>query len=77
MLKPDSQMLTAPAPCKLSIDCNSKTLTIAVINCQSVFAKRTSLWNFIEHEHPNVMIGNESWLNPNIYFSEVLLSEQI
>jgi len=62
----------------LSVDCNLKTLnklTIAVINCQSIFAKRTSLWNFIEHEHPDVMIGNESWLNPKIYSSDLVPSE--
>ena len=23
----------------------------------------------MEQEHPDVMIGNESWLNPNIYSS--------
>jgi len=59
-------------------DCDLTTLnklSIAVINCQSVFAKRTSLWNFIEHEHPDIMIGNESWLNPNIYSSEVFPPE--
>ena len=43
---------------------------VAIINCQSVLAKKTSLWNFIEHEYPDIMIGNESWLNPSIYTSE-------
>ena len=42
---------------------------------ESLFAKRASLWSFIEHEHPDVMIGNESWLYPNIYSSEVFPSE--
>ena len=28
-------------------------LNVAVINCQSVLAKKTSLWNFIEDEYPD------------------------
>jgi len=30
-----------------------------------------SLWNFIEHEYLDIMIGNESWLSPSIYTSKV------
>jgi len=29
----------------------------------------------LKHEHPDIMIGNESWLNPNIYLGEVFPSE--
>jgi len=69
---------SSPAPSTLNNDCNLTNLnklTIAVINCQSVFAKRTSLWSFSKHEHPDIIIGNESWLNPNIYSIEVFPSE--
>lgn len=45
-------------------------LRILNINCQSVKSKVPQLHNLIESIKPDVVIGTESWLKPNVHSSE-------
>ena len=46
------------------------TVKVLVINFQSLKSKKELLLNLIDSSDPDVIIGTESWLNPNIYSSE-------
>ena len=46
-------------------------LKIAILNCQSILAKRASFLNFIDTNKPDIVIGSESWLKPSINNSEI------
>lgn len=51
---------------------NSKnSLKIAVINFQSISAKREALHIFIETHNPDVIIGTESWLDDTVNNNEI------
>ena len=40
------------------------TLTLAVINCQSILAKKPLFENFVSVYKPDIIAGTESWLRP-------------
>lgn len=50
-----------------------KPLRVVIINCQSVRNKKQELENLEESSNPDIIIGNESWLNKDILSSEVFL----
>ena len=50
---------------------HSNILDVAVVNCQSVLAKRLDFQNFINRHSPKIIIGCESWLSPSIVSSEI------
>ena len=50
---------------------------MAVINCQSIQAKKASFNNFVAEHCPNIIAGCESWLSPSITSAEVFPSEYI
>jgi hypothetical protein len=47
-----------------------KPLRVVMINCQSVRNKKQELENLEESSNPDIIIGNESWLNKYILSSE-------
>jgi len=46
-------------------------LKIAIINCQSLKNKTAELQLFIEDTDPDLILGTESWLKPEISNSEI------
>ena len=50
---------------------NNSNLNIAIINCQSVVAKRACFHNFIAEHNPHIIAGCESWLSSSIQSAEV------
>ncbi len=46
-------------------------LTCLVINCRSLKNKVADLAAIMSEYQPDIVIGNESWLNPNIASSEI------
>ena len=51
---------------------NSKSdLSIAIINCQSIIAKKASFHNFVAEHNPDIVAGCESWLTSSIKSAEV------
>ena len=80
---PGSQIITPPGPQQ---DASSPTVPgtqsrkrtptsdnfkVAVMNCQSLMNKVPQLHTFIESTDPDIVLGNESWLKPDISNSEV------
>ena len=59
--------------------CKSKTkravlnhpLRILIMNCQSINDKRAELHTVIDSAKPDIILGNESWLTPDIKNSEI------
>ena len=43
---------------------NKSNLNIAIINCQSIIAKKASFHNFLAEHNPDIVAGCESWLTP-------------
>ena len=48
-----------------------KRLKILNINCQSIVNKVQEFWGLVETEKPDVIVGTESWLHPDIFDCEV------
>ena len=46
-------------------------LRILVMNCQSIKNKRAELHTIIDSAKPDIILGNESWLTPDIQNSEI------
>ena len=46
-------------------------LRILIINCQSINNKRAKLHTVIDSAKPDIILGNESWLTPDIKNSEI------
>ena len=46
-------------------------LRILVMNCQSIKNKKTELHTIIDSAKPDIILGNESWLTPDIKNSEI------
>ena len=46
---------------------------VLIMNCQSIVGKRAILDNLIACHNPDIIIGTESWLNPNNSSSEIFL----
>ena len=46
-------------------------LAIAIINCQSITAKKASFNHFVSEHQPNVIAGCESWLSLSIASAEI------
>ena len=50
---------------------NKFNLNIAIINCQSIVAKKASFHNFLTEHNPDIIAGCESWLTPSIKSAEI------
>ena len=48
-----------------------RNIKILNINCQSVSAKKGKFLTVIEDENPDIVVGTESWLTPNLYSGEI------
>ena len=46
-------------------------LRILVMNCQSIKNKKAELHTIIDSAKPDIILGNESWLTPDIKNSEI------
>ena len=46
-------------------------LSIAIINCQSITAKKASFNHFVSKHQPNIIAGCEWWLSPSIASAEI------
>lgn len=55
-----------------SKSCVANNLTCLVINFQSMRNKKTELYNIISCTEPDIIIGNETHLDPNVVDSEIL-----
>ena len=49
----------------------SPLISTLTLNCQSLLAKRESFMNIVNMYSPNIIVGSESWLKPDILSSEV------
>ena len=47
------------------------TLRILVMNCESIKNKKAELHTIIDSAKPDIILGNESWLTPDIKNSEI------
>ena len=47
------------------------SIKMAIVNCRSIKGKSSLLTAFIETEEPDILIGNESWLDPSICSAEI------
>ena len=47
------------------------SLRILIMNCQSVKNKKAELHTIIDSAKPDIILGNESWLTPDIKNSEI------
>jgi hypothetical protein len=50
----------------------NSTLKVLNVNFQSVKAKKASFWNVIDSLNPDVIIGSETWLKPEVSNAEIL-----
>ena len=48
------------------------TLRVLQANIQSINAKKEVLWELIESTNPDIFVGCETWLKPNIQDAEIL-----
>ena len=55
-----------------NVPLSKKKARILVINFQSIRSKRESFWAMLEYSDPDVILANETWLNPTIAEREVL-----
>ena len=46
-------------------------LRILIMNCQSIKNKKAELRTIIDSAKPDIILGNESWLTPDIKNSEI------
>jgi hypothetical protein len=63
-----SRVCLPPPPPKPKV---KKTMKILNLNCQSIKNKPELLENLLESTKPDIVIGTESWLNPDVADSEV------
>ena len=56
----------------ISMDVSSSCLQILVINFQSLYGKRASFWKLLEKVQPDVVLGNETWMNATMTDGEML-----
>ena len=49
----------------------SPLISTLTLNCQSLLSKRESFMNIVNTYPPNINVGSESWLKPDILSSEV------
>ena len=68
-----SHSRTTSTPCKTTTKKSQpqRKLKILNFNCQSIVNKVQNFWLMVETEKPNVIVGTESWLYPEISDSEV------
>ena len=52
-------------PSDFSTNNSINSLSILVLNCQSVVAKKESFLNLISSYSPDIIVGSESWLKPS------------
>ncbi len=51
---------------------NNASTRILIINFQSIRPKVAEFWNLISCTNPDIVIGSETWLKPEIYNAEIL-----
>jgi len=62
-----------PAPA----DRKDKPLKVVLMNCQSVVKKSAEIHSLLLSINPDIVIGTESWLKPEIHSSEIFPPEYI
>ena len=68
---PTSLLSSSPSKNMQPIQSQVTNLRIVAINFQSVFAKKEEFWCLIDAAKPDVIIGSETWLKPDISDSEI------
>ena len=53
-----------------------RSLSILIVNFQSVMAKNQHIAHLVEETKPDLIIGTETWLTPDHSTSEILISDQ-
>ena len=53
----------------------SEPIKIIVMNFQSIKNKHEEILNIIDTANPSIIIGNETWLSPSIYSTEIFPPE--
>ena len=48
----------------------SNPLKIALINFQSIREKKPQFFSFVDFYKPDIIVGTETWLTPDIYDSD-------
>ena len=61
-----SQASFIPKPVK-----NSDSLRSLIVNFQSLRSKKAEFWNILDTAEPDIIIGTETWLKPEIHRSEL------
>ena len=62
---------TRPKPKRVLKSAKRKSLTCLVVNCRSVKNKIADVEAIIDEYKPDIILGNESWLNSDILSSEI------
>ena len=68
---PTSLLSSSPSKNMQPIQSQVSNLRIVAINFQSVCAKKEEFWCLIDAAKPDVIIGSETWLKPDISDSEI------
>ena len=53
---------------------NHALIAILVLNCQSLLAKKESLFNLISLHNPGIIMGCESWLKPEVKNGKIFIN---
>ena len=56
---------------------SDNSLTVIVVNCQSVQAKKCSLVSLANQYTADIIVGTESWLIPAVNYSEELCVNEL
>ena len=56
-----------------NLENNINTITVAVMNCQSIKNKKAVFNLFVDEHQLDIIIGSESWISPAAHSSEFLL----
>ena len=71
---PTPLLSSSPSKNMQPIQSQATNLRIVAINFQSVCAKKEEFWCLIDAAKPDVIIGSETWLRPDISDSEIFPS---
>ena len=78
---PCTNNAAAAAENKVKFDSNSfctknqeQVLNFMLINIQSIVSKKEAFWELLDTHAPDIIIGCETWLRPNIFDNEIIPS---